>query len=242
MSESAIFKLYRSLDLWTNPVCRQCRSDAAPELSGPIGVWQVGRKYESDAYRLLLIGKNARGTIFGNVDEQLEEQGFIDGTGFADESIYKKRWAFWHYQTSIIERLFGSIDEGWERVACTNLIKCNNSMGIDTTSFETAKHCLDQLGVVWKEIDILKPLTIILFTGAKYDNFILNYTSKFEYADKTDRIHRVTNGLETILWWERHCRDETGRTFRVLRTSHLERQMKAPFVERLARWIGEKEH
>lgn len=129
MAEQALFELYRSLKLWVNPVCQRCRSDT-PELSGPVAIWQVGREFRSDPHRLVFVGKNARGRILDDheADDQLDKQGFIDGTRSADEWVRQKWSAYWSYTAGVVQGVFGSVDKGWEKVSFTNLVKCNASM------------------------------------------------------------------------------------------------------------------
>jgi hypothetical protein len=119
MSEKRIWDLYSQLNLWTNPVCAKCKSTTG-KLSGPISIWQVGEDYESDAYRLGFIGKTARGGH--EEEEQLAERGFIDWTSWTNDAIRDKGWHHWSYTRAIIESLFGSVENGWRRVAFTNLV------------------------------------------------------------------------------------------------------------------------
>lgn len=209
-------------------------------LSGPIAIWQVGRKFTSDPYRLMLIGKTARGTIRApdEIELELSRNGYIDGTHEADEWIRTYRTAYWRYTSALIERLFSSIDDGWDRVAFTNLVKCNDSMTIDTTSTQIAENCIRGLRVTWRELELLQPFNVILFTNHHYDDYIHDYTSHFHTTDFTDRAHRVPNGAKQILWWHRECVSKSsGWRFRLLRTSHPERQRKDCFVDRLAKWV-----
>jgi len=192
----------------------------------------VGASYACDSHRIVFIGKTARGW---NSPDELAQQGFIDGTGMADQLIHGRSWPYWSYTNSILETVFGSLHSGWERIAFTNLVKCNNSDGADTTPRTCAAHCLDDLGVVWKELEILKPKNIIMYTGDHYDDFIERYSLGYEYQDKTRRDHRIPNGKKMMLWWERHCVDRDGRRFRILRTAHPERQQKESFVCQIAR-------
>jgi hypothetical protein len=208
-----------------------------PSLFGPIGIWQVGRSYFDDPHRLVFVGKNARGSLRDDVESELSQRGFIDGTTAADQMIGEKWGAYWNYTAEIITRVFGSLSLGWERIAFTNLMKCNNSMSMDTTNGAMKENCLKKLGVAWKELDILEPRNIVMFTGDRYDSFIDQWSSRFEWHDKSRRDNKVPNGNKTILWWERDCFDGKGRRFRLLRTSHPERQKKEPFVERIARWV-----
>lgn len=239
MAEEKIFNMYKSLNLWTNPICVKCRKAAISELSGPVGIWQLGRDFGNDPYKLVFIGKNARGTIYDKSTalDQLMRFGFIDGTDKADVWIKDKGWAYWRYTAGIIEEVFGSIPIGWEKVAFTNLVKCNNSLTLDNTTLETATSCLDNLKVTWNELEIIKPKNIIIFSDNSYDDFIERYTSKFRLFDVTDKKFRIDVGRKTILWWERHCIDDNGRKFRVLRTSHPERKKKVDFINKLAEWV-----
>jgi hypothetical protein len=80
-----------------------------------------------------------------------------------------------------------------------------------------------------------------MYTGQYYDNFIEGYIRRFKGYDITGRNHNIPNGRKAILWWDRQCVDQDGREFRILRTSHPERQRKEPFVEQIARWITSEE-
>lgn len=240
MSEQRVFDLYRSLNLWTNPTCTRCKLSTQPPLFGPVGIWQVGKSYFDDRYRIVFVGKNARGSIRvpgEELAEELAQHGFIDATCEADQWIGDTRSAYWSYTAAIVEELFGNIDVGWERVAFTNLVKCNNSMDVDTTTAKTASHCLDELGVVWKEIELLEPNHIIMFTGWDYDTYIDRYLGNFDGNDETRRDHQIPNGGKMMLWWERHCVTRSGRKFKILRTSHPERQKKESFVNQIVQWI-----
>lgn len=112
-------------------------------------------------------------------------------------------------------------------------------MGRDTTSRETRTNCLDRLEVFLGEVEILRPRSVILYSGRDYDDHIERYTSKFEHRDERGRSFSRENGKKTMLWWDRRCTDQAGRQFRVLRTSHPERQKKQPFVEKLVSWVRE---
>ena len=60
MSEQVIFDMYAKIELGNNAICECCQR-AYPNLSRPVSIWQVGTKYENSKYKLLFVGKNARG-------------------------------------------------------------------------------------------------------------------------------------------------------------------------------------
>jgi hypothetical protein len=237
-TEEDVFELYRSLRLWRNPICAACKNDS-PGLCGPIGIWQVGERFTSDPYRIAFVGKTARGS-FEPADpahrSASAEAEFVDATDAADDLIGYS-WAYWSYTAAIIERLFGSVDSGWERIGFTNLVKCNNSPSLDRTTATMAENCLNKLQVVWHELRLLAPRNVIFYTGTWYDNYIDNYCRDFETRDRTDGSHRVANGRKHIWWWERDCFEDGVLKCRILRTSHPQLQKKEPFVERLAAWV-----
>jgi len=239
MSETPIFELYESLKLWSNPICMKCRSSAKTDLCGPVGIWQLGDDFFNDPNRLVFIGKTARGDLHNEAEQQLKSRGFIDGTEKADLWIEEKWSAYWHYTAAIIEKLYGSIEIGWKKIAFTNLVKCNNSMDIDNTTHETSNYCLNELGVVWKELKIIKPKNIVIFSHDQYDRYIETFLSNFHHVEIEDKgkNFRIEVGKKQILWWEQECMDEEGWKFRILRTSHPERKKKDIFVEKIANWV-----
>jgi len=240
LSEETIFDLYKSLALWKNRDCNDCRS-RTEGLSGPVSIWQVGEDFKNDPYRLVFIGKTARGTVRepDEVKPELNRDGYIDATREADNWIREERAAYWNYTAAILQRLFGALDVGWRRIAFTNLVKCNASMGADTTPAAISENCIDKLGVVWHELEVLQPRHVILYTGHDYDEHLARYTAGLDVSDVTDRQHFVKNGAKKMLWWERQYLSKGKLCFRLLRTSHPERQYKEGFVNNLVRWVKE---
>jgi hypothetical protein len=112
-------------------------------------------------------------------------------------------------------------------------------MDIDNTTHETSDNCLNELGVTWKELKIIKPKNIVIFSHDQYDSYIEAFTSGFHhtYVTDKDKNFQVEVGQKKILWWEQHCVDEEGWKFRILRTSHPERKRKDVFVEKIANWV-----
>ncbi len=146
-------------------------------------------------------------------------------------------WPYWNYTKEIAKRLYGSAEEGWKRIAFSNIIKCNNSDSVDTATYEMKKYCIVELGVIWKEIEILQPKNVVFYTHWHYDDFIDKFIVGDQYKDITDRNHKIPNGLKEISWWHREFYKDEKLIMRMLRTSHPERQQKEGFVSKIVEWI-----
>jgi len=235
--ENEIFALYRELDLWSNPTCRDCR-DSVDALVGPIAVWQVGRHFHEDDYRVLFAGKTARGEPCGEAVGD-----YVDGTSWSDEVIANRnlagagRWAYWAYTRAIIESVYGSLEDGWESVAFTNLVKCNASRGIDLSPFVLKRNCLDTMRVFRQEIETIKPKAVVIYSGTSYDDF-LGHGLFDKWVDVgSSRQSRLPCGQKQMPWWEGLGTLSYGDGIRVLRVGHPERMKKADFVRLVSNWI-----
>ena len=125
----------------------------------------------------------------------------------------------------------------WEHIAFTNVIKCNNSDKQDTATPDMKTNCMDKLGVIWQEIETLKPKAVIFYTGWDYDDHISRFTFGDCFRDISDRTEKRPNGKKIIGWWERDFFVKETVVLRFLRTSHPERQEKQGFVEKIVQWI-----
>jgi hypothetical protein len=132
--EERIFRMYDDAGLGRNPTCGECADSALGfKFSGPVSIWHVGKNFGEDGRSIVFVGKTARGRI-----DDCEAQGVDDTTSWADLAIRGREpkvrgWAYWAYTRAIIERLYGSLDEGWERVAFTNLVKMQHLPRPSTT-------------------------------------------------------------------------------------------------------------
>lgn len=232
-----IFALYKELDLGKNASCLQCREKCQGKdaISMPISPWQIGPKYHEDPYRLLFVGKTARGEVGietpgGYLDARPEGQRCFDEY---------KRWPYWGYTSELLARLFGNPNEGWERIAFTNLIKCNASSKQDCTTQQMKENCLKNLGVAWREIQILAPRQIIFYTGWTYDDYIVEWSKTIgnRIVDRSGRDHIEPNGKRSIPWWHREIYADDKLVLRFLRTGHPERKNKEDYLNSLLNWI-----
>jgi hypothetical protein len=230
-----VFDMYKHVNLGNNEICKKCKDlhkRANLELYPPASLWNVGDKFETDQYKVMFVGKPARGSPGEDTG-----YGFLDCRKCGAELYNGVGWPYWNYTKEISKRLYGSAEEGWNRIAFSNIIKCNNSVDIDTATYDMKKHCIDELRVIWKEIEILQPKNVVFSTHWYYDDFIDKFIIGDKYKDITDRNHRIPNGKKKISWWHREFYKDGQLIMRILRTAHPERQQKEGFVSKIVEWI-----
>lgn len=220
--EKEIFNMYEEINIGKSEICRQCRSTTY-DLCKPVSIWQVGDNYYDSQYRLLFVGKVARG------EPGKQYNDFMDSTERADVLYNKKGWAYWNYTKAIASALYG--ENSWEKVAFTNMVKCNNSTTVDKTN-EFTKNCC--LHIVKKEIDILKPKHIIFYTKNAYDEQIEEIFDSILNSKKDD----VRIGKKIMNKWT-----FTGlinkNEIKVIRVGHPERMKKSDYINEIINYIKE---
>ena len=122
--EKEIFEMYDRIEMGKHSVCKACQ-EANVNLTKPVSFWFVGEKYYNSQYRVLFVGKNARGKVGSLVND------YYNSTLIAS-SLWQKSWPYWSYTRAISESLYGTEDGDY--IAFTNIIKCNNSDTVDTTT------------------------------------------------------------------------------------------------------------
>ncbi len=222
-TEKEILRLYDRLNLGECSLCRQCREGR--NLSGPIGCWLVGEKFNEEDKRILFIGKNARdnpGNKYHTYQNTFEDTRM---------RLWNKGYPYWRYTKEITERIFG--DNSCEHIAFTNIVKCNDSSGRDTTSDDVKKICILDLQVLRKEIEIIQPTNIVFYTALTYDSFIPQVFDSFEKRQYGERII----GAKSVPWL---CADAVigGDRINVLRTGHPERKKREDFVNAVCEWLN----
>lgn len=157
------------MELGTCKICEECHKKE--RLSLPIGCWCVGSDFNKTSKRILFVGKNARnnpGTI---------EDGFRNPFQYTRESLWNKSWPYWSYTRAITLRIFG--DDSIEHIAFTNIVKCNNSGGKDTTSDFVKSNCILNLKVLQQELKVIHPTHVIFYTSWYYDDYIPNVFDRY---------------------------------------------------------------
>jgi len=247
--ELHLFELYDSIPLGTHSVCKECSRSAQPlRLGRPVSLYHAGSQFGCDGRRILFAGKNARGDVGAD-----HGRPFLDATAAADEWIGKwdsrafRSWPFWAYMREIVQTCYPdlSFPEAWERVAVTNLVKCNeqensaSNSSADGTPYPVAEHCLAKLQVFRRELDALQPTHVVLFTGRAYDRFLgeAMFGPQWRDAPGSGPYAVAGCGGRALPWWEGCVMRDDGIPCRVLRTGHPQWKPKDPFVKLVSDWL-----
>lgn len=232
-----LFNLYYSIKIGQNDTCKNCISNEE-YLTRPLSLYFAGSHFDELDNTVLFVGK----TAIGGDDFPIVDSLFSDTTKFGELSLdleeeYATRRAFYSYTNEIIKRHFGTYEEGKKYTALTNIVKCNNTSTEDETSYNLKVHCIDKLGVIWKEIEILKPKRVVFYTARKYDNFIRNYT-----PINAHEVIDVENNYEDC-WWHRRFIDKEQKTIcDFLRVYHPERKNKEMYVSKVVNWLDQTQN
>lgn len=237
--EKELLEMYDEMFIEDCDVCRRCReitdsnNGSNQKLSRPVSVWFVGNKFHTHNIRILFVGKNARGFFSDSGDKN--ERGVDRGFNNAFSSRYnlsKKGWAYWNYFRSISRQIYR--DDDVENIAITNMVKCNNSASVDTTSDYMKKCCIKELRIIHKEIEIIKPTHIVFATGKDYDGYIEFVFDSIEkvICDGTKQIGKYTSP------WKEGVGKIDNDTIRFLRTCHPERKKKEDYVTAVVSWVN----
>lgn len=233
--------MYTDCRIGNNSTCQRCRANEQAtfrRLSNPFSFWHIGAEFQTDPLRCVFIGKNA----VGGADDPINDR-VSDVTQIGRLLYLEGKLSYFTYTHKIVCRVAGvsTREEAIRRIALTNLIKCNHSTGAerkDTTSDSMRHLCLEEIGVVWKEIALLQPRHIVLYTGVgSYDWNIERFRYGDSFEDKTDKGMKVLIGQKYMGWWHRDFYSNGQLVLRMLRTGHPERKKRDPFVDSIATWL-----
>jgi hypothetical protein len=218
-------------------VCRDYHAQRGLTLRGPLAAWHVGRDFGKEEPSILFAGKVARGA-----PGDPTPCGFLDPQEAAELLYESSRWSFWSYTREIAERVHGDGAKAWERIALTNMLKCDWSDTVDISSEEMKRCCIGEHGVVWREIEFLEPSHVVFYTGRDHDPYLEGFIQRksgegWSVSTVHPASHRIANGARHMWWWETTLQLPSGRTMRLLRTSHPERQKRDGFVGSIVNWI-----
>lgn len=217
--EKQIFDIYDKINIGKSDTCQKCRSQNT-DLSPPVSIWQVGDEYYDSEYKILFVGKVARGTPGEKYGD------FMDATKRADELYQNVGWAYWNYTKAIANSLYGG--NAWERIAFTNMVKCNSSDTVDTTTDSMRNFCLH---ILKEEIKKLKPKNIVFYTKGydsqieKLFDIIINSETKYVPIGKKQMSSWTFEGM---------LGDDVVRCIRV---GHPERMKKEDFVNHVVDYL-----
>jgi hypothetical protein len=220
------------LSLLSNKTCKQC--DAI--LKYPILPWIVGDNFLKSKEKILFVGKPHRGTP----GEKLPS-GILDPRAPHLNWLMNCSWPYWSYTKEILSKLYDTADP-WDYCSFTNIIKCTNVGGEgsptnDETTYNMAKCCIKDLGVIFKEIEILKPQHIIFYTYSLYPEFLVNLPFSDSIKEITNQNHKAKCGKKYLGWWSRVVKTTWSDDVKILVTGHPERMKKDDFVSLIINWI-----
>jgi hypothetical protein len=227
-----IFKMYSDLRIGENEVCKSCRSNEE-FLTRPLSIYHVGENFSKEKDTILFVGK----TAIGGDDFPCIDNLFSDGTPFGTQNLDmmhkdSKMRSFYSYTHDIIEKYYGDYESGKKNIALTNMVKCNDTSTEDLTTYNVKDHCINKIGVIWKEIEILKPRRIIFYTGRKYDDYIDNF-EPIGYSRYLDEVVDEPN----CIWHRRYFNNEDEIILDILRVYHPQRQDKEKFIGSAVSWL-----
>lgn len=225
--EEALFDEYRKMNLGSSSFCVEC-NEKINDLSLPSTIWGVGKDFKNSEYKVLFVGKNAR----GNPGYKVDSANFLDCRDMGNE-LWNKKWAYFSYIKSIAERIYPN--SGINSIAFTNIIKCNNTWDEtqDTTNEFQKNNCIKNFGVIKKEIEVLKPQKIVFLTSWYYDTYIDSIFKKITITEDTKK----QIGKKKMPW-KNFCGFFGSDQIKSLRVGHPERMKKVDFVDEISKWIA----
>jgi hypothetical protein len=229
----AFQKLYeRDLHLLANPICRDC--DA--RVRHPLLPWLVGRRFFETSERLVFVGKPHRG-----IPGEILPSGIVDPRHSVQPGLWNSKWPYWRYTREIAENLYG--ENAFESIAMTNLIKCTNvapgDLSQDQTSYLMAECCILRLGVIWRELELLEPRTIVFYTHGLYRHTLdsLPIAVPGTIRELASQNYAVQCGKKRLRWWERECKTSWADRVRILTVGHPERMRRTDYGRLITDWV-----
>lgn len=220
--ERKLFEMYDDIQLGSSDICQNCRNNSE-NLSFPATFWFVGKGFSKSTEKILFVGKNAR----GNPGKAMGA--YLDCREMADQ-LCNVSWPYWRYTRNIVERVYGNDTN--DNIAFTNVMKCNTSFTIDTTSNLLKVNCIKEMQVLRKEIEIIKPKKIIFLTSWYYDEYFKYVFDEIENISNT----KISIGKKKMPWWEFKA-ELNEIKIEVLRVGHPERKKEIDYVNAVVDWI-----
>jgi hypothetical protein len=161
--------------------------------------------------------------------------------------LRNENWPYWSYTRGIAEKLYGT--KAIDFIAFTNLIKCTNvgaddgeSTSTDKTTYSMSECCVLKLGVIWKEIELIKPRTVVFYTFGLFRKTLERVPVALDGSMKeiTSQNHSVQCRNKQLGCWERSCKTAWADSLRLLVVGHPERMARREFVDMLTNWIRPK--
>ncbi len=224
--------LFAELDLPQHQVCLNCEAG----IKSPLLPWHIGSEYGSTRDRLVFVGKTHR-----RAPGEKLASGALDARKRAEELYTDVPWPYWSYTRDVLKTVYGDVAVGWERIALLNAVKCTSTQTSDKTSRQMATSCLSKVGVLGRELEILQPTMVVLYTWSFYKDLFENPfpdSAKAKcIAIHTTWTNRVDCGRKQLGWWHRTFETKWCPQLHMLVVGHPERKKRKEYVPLLANWI-----
>ncbi len=185
--------MYAEEKINDNSNCFACKKSAIASnkelVNGPIPIFHIGKNFNIQTKKLLIIGLVAYGwkdifpdfekiwhlirnrdkeihSIQNKIENRVEQLFTIGGIKYYD------------YLNYALKQVYGYSKTGFDSIALSNLVHCNNNLDEDTTDSlpqSVREYCIgsDKLGLIYKEINILKPTHVLILTQQyKYTRYL----------------------------------------------------------------------
>jgi hypothetical protein len=171
-----IFAMYEEEGVG-NSLCKECREKCEDKNKvGPFSFFHIGKNFQNDEYKVLFVGKNTWFDYdeFEYLKNEKNRGGIIDVREIGAAYLKTGSTPFWDFILEITRKLYDvNYYEGTDKIAITNMMKCNISNGSrDKTPDFMKECCIEKNKIIQKEIEKLKPKHVIFFTGSDYDDYI----------------------------------------------------------------------
>ncbi len=222
LTKRIFIPVFENMELAENEFCQKCNA----AFKTPLLPWIVGEDYGKSKYRLMIVGKPHR----GEATPVSKNAFFMDNC--IDWLINESSWAYWAYSREIAQQLYGPT--GMNQIVLTNVVKCTNTNNADSTTNEMLDNCIRKNGVIWREIQELKPLNILFYTH----NLCFNHLKDIPFQKEllTEEWKKVACGAKQLPWWERVILTDWGKV-KILVTNHPERMNKNDYTRLIIDWI-----
>lgn len=224
--EKALKAMYEELSFETNAICEGCKiksKNNGKNLSSPMTAWVVGKNFSATEHKVLFVGKTARGDSKGKNNFDVSRT-----------TYWNKHWPYWSYTKAICSTIYHSPDI--ENIAMTNLVKCNFSRTVDSTTPLMKENCTQKLKVFRREIEIIQPKKIVFYTSGGYYDVIEEGFDSYEIISEKTNENAVPIGKKKMNYIDAIA-TINGNEVKVLLVGHPERKNKDEFVNIVSEWI-----
>jgi hypothetical protein len=215
-----IYEMYWQMGIGINHhnciKCKEWADEVGEKLIGPIPIMHIGKNFLDDKYKILFLGA----VVYGWDDiidwrEALKSKKYEYIQQQTEETISD---LFYNHSSKIYEvmrhfclKFYGNLQEGFDKIAISNIIKCNTgsiSDNIPAVMRYSCAHKDSGLEVAKREAEIISANHIVSLAGKKYNNYILEWNDAERFKIFTKLPHPAArvklstdNYAEEIINW-----------------------------------------